>query len=222
MENITEFLSHVFLFKGIDLEVIEPIAKSFNLDVRSFSRQDIIYSPQEYEKKIGFVVSGQCEVRRSRKEDGGVLLNTLEQYDAFGVLALFSTNVFPTYIYAKKSTEILFISESEIDKMIERNYQIAKNLIYFMANRITFLNSKINTFSGSNVEARLASYILSLSDNMGSSVISFNCKKCAEAINAGRASVYRALTALTEEKTISFDTKKIILIDRKGLERISK
>ena len=222
MRKEIDFLSRVFLFNGLEHDRIENLISPSDLDIRSFNRLEVIYSPQEYEKKVGFVISGQCEVRRSSLEDGGAVINTLNKYDCFGVLTIFSANEFPTYIYAKKTTEILFLSKSTVDSIIEKNSIIARNVIIFLANRIAFLNSRVNTFSGSTVESRLASYLVALSERCGSLTFSINCQKCSAAINAGRASVYRGISSLSERGLITFDSKKIIISDLKGLERISK
>lgn len=222
MRNKIDYLSRVFLFDGVEQNQIERLIDPFDFDIRSFNRLEIIYSPEEYEKKMGFVISGQCEVRRSKFEDGGAVLNTLNKYDCFGVLTIFSANEFPTYIYAKKTSQILFISKPAVDSIIEKNSIVARNVINFLANRIAFLNSRVNTFSGSTVESRLASYLVSCSEHCGSLTFSINRQKCSTSINAGRASVYRGLSSLSDRGLITFDSKKIIIIDPKGLERISK
>ena len=81
-----------------------------------------------------------------------------------------------------------------------------------MADRINFLNKKIGTFSGTRVEDRLFSFLVSKAEKEGKNTLSLNCKKCSEAINAGRASVYRALDLLVSEGIIRFENKTITLL----------
>ena len=50
----------------------------------------------------------------------------------------------------------------------------------------------------------------------------FNKKKSAEALNCGRASLYRAIDALRSSGLITLADKKIIINDPEGLERITK
>jgi len=64
--------------------------------------------------------------------------------------------------------------------------------------------------------------LLGLKRKYESAVFDFNKKKSAEALNCGRASLYRALASLESEGYISFESKKINIIDLEGLERISK
>ena len=220
--DIIEFASHLFLFSGMDKETLSGIFAKAETDIGSFSRSDIIYSPSEYEKKIGFVISGKCEIRRTKSEGGTVVLNILSRYDSFGALAVFSEcGEYPTEVYAAKNSEIMFISKDTVFSLINAYPAVAMNVIRFLSDRITFLNKKIATFSGTKVEDRLASYLVSEYEKHGSS-FTFNCKKSSEAINAGRASVYRALETLCNEGIILFANKKINILCPDGLKEISK
>ena len=46
--------------------------------------------------------------------------------------------------------------------------------------------------------------------------------KTAKILNAGRASIYRAIENLEKLSLIKFENKKIYISDREGLERITK
>ena len=95
-------------------------------------------------------------------------------------------------------------------------------MINFLAGRISFLNKKIATFSGTRVEDRLAAFLICEAEKHGESSFPFNCQKTAKEINAGRASVYRALSAFEDSGLISLVDKKIYIKDLQGLERITK
>ena len=84
------------------------------------------------------------------------------------------------------------------------------------------MNDKVAAFSGGCVEEKLASYLLGLKRKYRSCEFDFNKKKSAEALNCGRASLYRAIASLETEGYISFENKKIHINDPEGLERISK
>ena len=128
---------------------------------------------------------------------------------------------FPTRITAKKATKILFIRKDDVLRIIRKYPEIAMNVIEFLAAKVEFLNGKVATFSADTVEEKLRSFLLTEYRKSGPT-FSFNCKKSAEAINAGRASLYRALTSLTESGIIKLKNKKIYILDPSGLERNQK
>lgn len=220
--NVTEFLKNVFLFRSFSEQDFVSAVKSLSYECKSYAKGEVIYSPNEYSKKIGFVLSGECTAVRAKGENIGVPLNSIGVGASFGIVAAFSKNEeFPTEIIAKKSSEILFIPQSEILRLTENYHRASLNIIEFLTGKIEFLNKKIATFSSDCVEDKLASYLLMKSEKLGPS-FPFNCKMGAEFINAGRASLYRALASLSEQNLVKLENKKIYILDRIGLERKTK
>ncbi len=219
MENYC-FFTKTFLFKGMDESIIRKIIDSSPPKYVKYKRTDTI-DPSEI-KMVGFLASGQLDVVRLRSDGTNTLLNRLEIGDSFGILSVLSEEDCSTKIYVSKNSEIFFFSQGQILAFVNSYSQVSLNLINFLANRISFLNKKIETFSGTHVENKLASFLLFEYDKIGSEMIPFNHKKCSEIINSGRASVYRALSSLESMGLIKTDNKKIIINDLKGLERMTK
>ena len=222
MTDNIDFYSKIFLFKDMSeyeivdcLKCIEPIYMNFN-------RGDLIYSKENSDPCVGFVLDGKCEVYRC-SDNKIVSLNILNEHSSFGIAALFSDeNEFPTNVRAVNKCCVIFIRKDDIYRLIKRNNSVSVNIMRFLADRICFLNDKIATFSSQNVEQKLANFILSEYQRQKNCIISFNCKKSAEAISSGRASLYRAIESLTSLRLIHFETKTITILDPEGLERIAK
>ena len=222
-EAVCSFLSSTFMFREVDADTLLKITAECDIEITEFSSGDKIFTPHDFEEKIGFVVSGKCEVNKLRDGKPPLPLNTLDSGASFGVLTLFSKKEsYPTEIAAKKRSTVLFITRSDAVRLIEKNPQIAKNFISFLSDRVAFLNDKISTFSADNVEQKLAKFLVSSSYGNGGEPLEINHKRTAEIINSGRASLYRALDALSEKGIIKIENKKIFILDFEGLERISK
>ena len=192
-------------------------------DVREYPRGEMIYSPDEYKCEVGFVLSGECEVTQHAHDDGKIILNTLRVGDSFGVLAVFNPEErFPTQVYARKNSKILFIARDELMRMIEASPKVAMNVIEFLARRVSFLNRRIGTVSRSTVDSKLASFLLGESRRLSSDEMTLNMKRCSETIGAGRTSVYRSLKKLENSGYIAADSKIITIIDKCKLEELTK
>lgn len=216
-----EFLRQTFLFRNLPSSELEKLLCGNLPEERSFKRGELVYPLPEGDM-VGFLVEGKIEVRRERADGSIVLLNVLKPKSSFGILSVYSAEDYPTKIYATKNSTLLFFTPEQIKYFVNNSLQISTNLVNFLANRISFLNKKIVTFSGSRVEERLAAYILCLRDFDSSDELSFSCQRAAEEINAGRASVYRAIENLQNLGLVTMSNKKIIINDLKGLERIVK
>lgn len=220
--EIVEYLSKTFLFCGLENKIIEQIINQYPPCVQKYNRTELINHEGEENKRVGFILDGKCEVVHVKSDGSHTVLNVLNPPDSFGILSVLTKDDYSTQIYVTKNSTVLYFSKDQIYDIVNDYSQISMNVINFLANRISFLNRKIETFSGTRVENRLASYILSRSVICGSDCFPFNIKKCSEAINAGRASVYRILDTFIKEELITLADKKIIINDRKGLERMKK
>ncbi len=219
-KNLLGYLKRTFLFTNIPEEDIASLIKNTKIKTEHFAKGEVIYSPTHFGKMLGFIVEGECEVQRL-DTDTPLPLNTLTESSSFGALAVFSkSNSFPTHIVAKKSARVLFIHKEDIDELILKSPRISQNVISFLAKKIEFLNEKIATFSQSSVASKLAKHLLIESEAKNTDTVSLNCKRISEKLNVGRASIYRALDTLIQSGLVKSDKKQLIIIDRKGLERI--
>ena len=216
-------LQDLFLFRDITAEEFDNMAKDITFNIKNFAKDELIYQPDNYQRSLGFILKGGCRVNKKRHDGTLVHLNTLGCGDSFGVITLFSDEVdYPTYIYATKQTEVLFISKEDAVTLITNNRAISVNFIKFLTDRIHFLNRKVSTFSSGSTEQKLANYLLTRQRETGLCQFQFNKKLASETLGIGRASLYRALEALASGNFISVDNKKIYIIDLNGLERITK
>ena len=221
--EILNFLSQVFLFNNVCEQDLNEIIKTISPEIIEYEPKAEIYTPNAYEHKIGFIVNGECAVERIKNDGNAVPLNTLRSGDSFGIMTVLScSDEFPTKVVAKKKSRIVFITKKDTLYLINQHSQIAMNVISFLAKKIEFLNNKVATFSSDTVEEKLANFIFLEYKKRNSVEFPFNCKKTAEVINSGRASLYRAITALNDENIIRLENKKIIILDPEGLERNTK
>lgn len=222
MKKYSSFFEKTFLFKNICVADIDSMIDTVKIEEITYKKGETIYSPDRFEKKVCFIYKGECIV--GRQVNGNIIpLNNASEYDSFGILTCFSDrDEFPTVVVAKNTCTALFIYSDALNELIEQNSKIALNIIGFLTQKINFLNDKIAAFSGGNIEEKLASYILTLKKKHNSIEFDFNKKKSAEALNCGRASLYRAIDALKSSGFITLEDKKIIITDLAGLERIVK
>ncbi len=224
MDNeIIDFLMTTFVFKNISSQTVKKLLENSSLEICEYHPKETVFTHNDYKRKLGFILEGECVVEHIKNDGNAVPLNSLKAGNSFGAVAVFSSaDEFPTWIIAKKKSRIVFISKQDIHNMISYCPEISLNIITFLSDKINFLNQKIATFSSDSVEEKLASYILTECKKTGSTELDFNAKKTAEAINAGRASIYRALISMSDNGIIFHDNKKIIIKDLQGLERIKK
>lgn len=215
-----DFLSSLFPFRGLKEQVIEAIFSEISYNVSCFEKGETVFSENCNSSRVGFVISGEFTVQKKRAEDECITLNRLTRCGSFGILSVLSPDSeYPTAIRASTKGEILFIDGKDMIHTIKKYPTVSLNVIRFLADRITFLNKKIDTFSGKSTTKKLASYLFNKYNELGE-VFTVSRTALASEIGVGRASLYRDLDFLEAEGIIRTEQKKIIIICPKGLERI--
>ena len=101
---------------------------------------------------------------------------------------------------------------------------IRDNILEFLSNRVSFLNSRIACITGGSAERKLAIFLNSAIDATGSYVfdIGMSMKSLAASLDIGRASLYRAFNSLEEEKVLTRSGTSVTVINREHLLNIFK
>ena len=167
LKDINNFFSNTFLFQDMAFEDVCSAIKLIKAEARSYKKKELIYSESEFEKKLGFILSGACDVKRIHSDGTALPLNTLSTYETFGIITVFTDTVeYPSTIIAKKDTEIIFLEKDDLLRLMDRYPKISLNIARFLAERVLFLNNKIHTFSGTTVEKKLANFLVSKAKNL--------------------------------------------------------
>ncbi|MBR7117209.1 MAG: Crp/Fnr family transcriptional regulator [Clostridia bacterium] len=222
-KEYVEILRHSFLLESTSDELFDDIISSLRYVTADYSRGEIIFSPDTFEKKVGFVIKGECDVFKACGNTLDVRINSIGVGGTFGIVgALSDHEEFPTIVRAKVASTILFVDGQDLYLLMGKYPSVTRNIIEFFAERIRFLNERIATFSEGTVEEKLAHYLLRQCREVGNVSFPFNKQKTAQTLGVGRASLYRALGSLSASKFIQYDNKILHIIDREGLERIIK
>ena len=220
--KILELLQKTPLFKGADEKLLSSSLEN-DAFVRSFNANEEIFSQDDKKKYLVVILEGTSQVL-SLDPERKVLLRTLGSGDAFGVAELFGGGeLHISRVTAKNKCKALFIPESEMGKLLEKDKKIMYNYLNFLCCRIRFLNKRIACFTAGSAERRLAFYLDSLSDDHTENsepkkvTPEISMGALALMLDIGRASLYRAIDTLSADGFIEKDGKSFILRDREKM-----
>ncbi len=206
-------LSETFLFSGVRAAEIGAMLEKVGFERQSFERSSVIYSPEDFSKKLGIILSGRILV-----EKRSFVVNELGSGDLFGAAALFNDE--PRYVStltARTPAKVLFITQESVKTLIDTSPILRDNYLRYLSERIRFLSSKVDSLSSGSGEKKLSSFLLGLADGEGH-VNVHSITELASRLNMGRASLYRELTKLEERGIISRDGKSITVLKPELLE----
>lgn len=209
-ERITETLKKSALFGSAENETLKKISRC---TVRNFNSSEPIYSTDSYQKCLGVILSGRVEMFGT-SGNNTVRLNSAAVGDVFGAAALFgSSDRYVSVVRAKTAAEVLFISESEMERFIRSDSSLALAYIGFLSDRIRFLNRKITSFTAKNADAATAQALL----EKGEDEFKVNMSRLCKQLDIGRTSLYRSFENLVRLGIIEYSEGTVKILDRKAL-----
>lgn len=200
------------LFDGCEQKMIEDIILESGF-LHCFRSGEAMESE---ERAVGILLSGRGVIYSSDK-GRQTLLRFISPGDAVGVAGLFADKAPDTRIYAcgDGKSEMFFVGRKAFEELMaaENDGRFRINLIKFLSDRVTFLNSKIDFVTGGSAERRLVMFLKNSSaNNKGEIEIGMSMTALAHALDIGRASLYRAFDALVEDGAISRDGKSVKIL----------
>ena len=206
------------LFEGCNSEMIADIVLS-NGTLLNFRSGEAMESD---ERAVGILLSGRGVIYSSDK-GRQTLLRFISPGDAVGVAGLFAEMAPNTRICAcgDGKSEMFFVGRKAFEQLMatEPDGRFRTNLIGFLSDRVTFLNSKIDFVTGGSAERRLVMFLKhSTVKNNGEIEIGMSMTALAHALDIGRASLYRAFDSLAEDGIISRDGKTVVILSPEALD----
>ena len=195
-----------------DRRLSERLIGSGKISLRKYSSGEQIFGRNNFERALGIIVSGSAVVKKEDKQNS-VELKRIGVGGLFGAAALFSENdEYTSEIIAKgKETLVAFVDQNAVREILVSDPDAAMKYIYFLTDRIRYLNGKIYCFTGTDAISKVKLY---LKDNAESEILA---SALARALDIGRTSLYRALTKLEVDGLIIKEGKRIRVINKEAL-----
>ena len=214
-------LSKSVIFNSIDINTIETLINSITYKIRSFSKGDIISLEGDDCSNLGIILSGGVEIHKPFPSGKIVTINNFSAGNVFGEAILFSeSHKYPANVIASDDSKVMYISKSELIKLMTLNDIILNNFLSVLSNRILMLNDRITNLSLDTIRKKIANIILLeyRKQNKNIIVLPFCRKKMAEMLNIPRPSLSRELSKMKEDNIINFNKNKIQILDIDLLE----
>lgn len=222
-EDELALLEHTFLFQGISGDALRPLLAQSGACRRQVRKGEVIYSPTQYERSIGILLSGSVQVTKVSGEGPPLVISVLRQGELFGAAALFNDEeAYATTLTARSDCTLLMLTQEQVSALLAADPLLAANYIRYLSGRIRFLGNKIDSLIAGSGERKLAHFLLTHMDDAGAVALPCSLTELAERLHMGRASLYRALDRMTEEGTLTRRGRQIVLRhpERLHLDRV--
>ena len=138
----------------------------------------------------------------------------------FGICNVFLEREMPTYLHCKVRTGVAFLPTARFIALLERDSALLRRYLALCNRKILYLADKVELMGIPTCGARLAAYLLRQADETGFAEIDVSKEQLAKYLSVSRASLFRALGALTAQGLIVPEGAGYRITDPTALGRI--
>ena len=224
METDTrQLIANVLFFKGLsddELENIQKIAAE-----RTYQRNQLVFSDGEEGRGFFLVLHGKVKVFKMSPEGKEQILHILGPGEPVGQVAVFAGVSYPANAQAITDSRLLFFPRRAFVELIQARPTLALNMLAILSNRLREFTVQIENISLKEVPARLASYLLYLSDEkQGAERLQLTISKAqlASIIGTIPETLSRILTRMSAKDLILVNGREIQLLDSDSLAALAE
>ncbi|MBI4358801.1 MAG: Crp/Fnr family transcriptional regulator [Candidatus Omnitrophica bacterium] len=224
-DKLISDLKSVPLFKGFSESELGSVKSC--LREKTFDKGEVLFREGECCHRVFIVRSGRVKLCRTSSTGREQTLETLGPGDTCACNPGSSTWSCSSTAEAVTSVQVWFLSRDDYIRMVNSNSKISHSLNLLFAKRLQSFSSLIEEVSLKDVKKRLVKFLLDMlhasvpqrgEENLLS--LPFTREEIAQRLGAARETVARYLSELKRDKLIDIKPKQIVILDKKGLEKL--
>jgi cAMP-binding proteins - catabolite gene activator and regulatory subunit of cAMP-dependent protein kinases len=212
------------LFKNLTKEETDMI--NFEKEFRQFHRGDILY--KEGSRISGFycIHSGIIKVFKTGLDGKEQIIRFAKPGEIIAYRSVLSNEVACTSAKVIDDCQVCFIPSEILISLVKSNPVYALEILKLACHELGEANSFITDIAQKTVRERLAEILLLLLNDFGIDEqnylkISLTREELANIVGTATESVIRLLSEFKTDRLVELNGRKIKILDKKGLEKIS-
>ncbi|MBQ9895205.1 MAG: Crp/Fnr family transcriptional regulator [Ruminococcus sp.] len=207
---------HNILFKNINSYDCKRMMTCFNPDIKRYKSGSCIANYDEYNDKIGILLSGRAVMVRYDINGVRTIIESLEEQSIFGAFFTFNISKRNTIeIVSETDCEIMFVRRSEITKRCEKACQchsmVVENLLALMSEKTISLSERIEVLSQRSIEDKLISCLEIIEDKTPDGKtpqIPFSTTALSDYLCVNRSALQREISKLKNAGVLTISKRK--------------
>ena len=212
------------IFRHLTGEEVQMI--NFEKEYREYHRGELLY--QEGNRISGFycIHSGIIKVYKTGFDGKEQIIRFAKAGEIIAYRSVLSNEVACTSARVIEDCKVCFIPAEILISLIKTNSSLALELLKLACHELGEANSFITDIAQKTVRERLAEILLFLVndfgiDNQNYLKIALTREELANIVGTATESVIRLLSEFKTDRLVELNGRKIKILDRRGLEKIS-
>lgn len=216
-----EQLTSCQLFKGVTGEQLIDVFSKINYKVHSYKKGDIVAHQDEVCNNLIVLTEGSAQGEMIDISGKVAKIEDINAPSPLAILFLFGKkNRYPVQVTATTNIEVLVIPRQSVLAMLQLNINILTNYLDISAHYADVLSSKLYSMTFRTIRQKVIVYLLNLAKPDKTEVeLDRSQNKLAEYFGVSRPSLARELTKMQDDGLITFERKKVSLINKKEMRQ---
>ena len=223
MADLVHRLGESGLFQGLPEDQLEKLVRIS--EERAYGRGEMIFSEGSEGNGFYLVLAGQVKVFKLSFDGKEQILHILGPGDPLGEVPVFAGQSFPANAEAMSVSKLLFLPRRKLLELYMQNPSLPMNMLAVLSRRLREFTRLIENLSLKEIPQRLAAYLLSQpgGGEEQEGLVELQVPKgiLANILGTSQETLSRVLGKMAAAGLIRVNGKKIILLDRSGLEDLS-
>lgn len=219
-----EILKKIPIFSGLSDDELGKIKEL--VQTARFRKGAVIFQEGDPGEAVYFVKSGKIKIYKSDEEGREYIVHIFQEGDVFAEAVLLGGASYPASAEAVEDSIVGFIKNSDLEKLISQNLQIALKIIKIMAGRLRETQEQIRNLAFRDTYDRTACMLHKICLDYGQRTqngievdLPFTRQEMAALVGTSRETVTRVLSDMKKNGIIDMTRQKIIVLNEKKLMR---
>ena len=213
-------LRNVPLFSSLPGDQLLLLASA--LSRKPYPRDSAVIAAGDPTDALYIVISGRLKVVMSGNEGREAILAILNRGDFFGEIGLIDQAPRSASVVTLESCELLTMTRTDFMKGLQKNFNLAMNVIRGLVERLRQADNKIGSLALMDVCGRVARLLMEMAETVdGQKVVTRKLpkKQIAKMIGASREMVSRVMKEMETSGHIEVRAHRILLRDSLALTK---
>lgn len=212
-------ITRVPIFNDLTYEEMMEVA-SITTD-KIFEKGELIYTAGDKGEKLYVIHEGKVKITRISEAGKEQVIRVLEPGEFLGELSLFNLEPVTDNAEVLERTNLCIINGDDLKQIMVKYPAITWKIMKELSNRLSKAEALIQDISIHSVEKRLASTLISMSNDQGEVRLKMSKKDLASHIGMSQETLSRKLTIFQEIGLIKLEGhRNINITNLEGLEEI--
>ncbi len=212
-------LSMVDIFRDLSQEEMQEINRMVNMV--TIKKGQVLYRPEEEAEVLFLLKKGKVQVYTLTAEGKRLIIETLDPGTFFGEMPLTAQSMHQTFAEATEDSLVCVLSRGDLERLLQDKPKVAVRLLEVLSRRLEETRTRLEESTFRNATTRVCRTLLRLT--LGTSELTgLTHQELADSVGLYRETVTNVLNHLQAEGLVGLGKKKIVILDRVGLEEVAQ